>query len=334
MKKITRRDTLKLGVAATAGLLGAGITRSKAADPIVMKLATDVPLGHPFNNGFEAWAEQIESGTEGRVKATLYPNAQLGGEEDMTNGLKIGAVDGMFSSPGVITPYVPEVGVVDLPFLFRDIDHLIRATNGPFAKRYQAKVEDAIGADILGWRTVGSRDMWNNSRPIKVPADVEGLKMRTQTSRIQQAIYLSLGALPTPIPFVEIYTAVQTGVVDGADVGMADILAVKFYEVARYMSLTRHVYIAVPLYVSRKFLATLTPHDQDVVRETGLNVLDIMQDSVKQQDAEGLEFLRKAGMQITEDVDREAFAAKTDVVIQENSKDLGGLELIEAMRAA
>ena len=112
--------------------------------------------------------------------------------------------------------------------------------------------------------------------------------------------------MPTPIPFVEIYTAVQTGVVDGADVGMADILAVKFYEVARYMSLTRHVYIAVPLYVSRRFLATLTPHDRDVVRETGLKIIDIMQDSVKQQDTEGLDFLRKAGMEITEDVDDNA----------------------------
>ena len=118
MKKITRRDTLKLGVAVTAGLLGAGITRSKAADPIVMKLATDVPLGHPFNIGFQAWAEQIESGTEGRVKATIYPDAQLGGEEDMTNGLKIGAVDGMFSSPELIRRMFRKSASSIFPFYF------------------------------------------------------------------------------------------------------------------------------------------------------------------------------------------------------------------------
>ena len=331
--KLTRRSALKLGAVAATGLLAPHIV-TRAAEPAVMKLGTDVPLDHPYNVSFEAWKNMLEAHTEGRVTATLYPDAQLGGEEDMVNGLKIGSVDGCYSSPGIMTPYVPEVGVCDLPFIFRDVDHTIRATNGPIAERYEAKVENAIGAEIVGWRALGSRDMWNNTRPIRTPDDVVGLKMRTQTSRMQQATYLALGALPTPLPFVEIYTAIQTGVVDGADVGISDITAMKFYEVAKYLSLTGHVFIAVPLNVSRKFLSTLSSKDQDAVLESGTKVLDVMQSAQKEQYEQGLEFVANAGMEVIRDVDRAAFAEKTDAVIQENAGQLGGLELVEAIRAA
>jgi TRAP-type transport system periplasmic protein len=330
--KSSRRDLLKLGV---TGLAAAALPRrAHATDPIVMKLASDSPDDHPYNIGLAVWKAEIEKATDGRVQCKIYPNAQLGGEEDTTNGLKIGSVDGVFASTGVITPFLPEIGIFDLPFLFKDQDQLLRATNTVIAKKYNASIEDKIAADILGWRTLGSRNMWNSRRPISSPADVKGLKMRVQSSKIQQATYSTLGALPATIPFVEVYTSMQTKVVDGADIGIADMIPLKFYQVTKYMSMTRHFYIMNPLYVSRKFLSGLEKRDQDIVRGAGVKCLDACQAAATKIEADGIGFLRGKGLEINEKIDVAPFKKLLDKVITDNAPQLGGQDFIDKVRAA
>jgi len=328
----SRRDLLQFGV--TTIVAAALPLRAHAADPIVMKLASDSPGDHPYNIGLAVWKAEIEKATDGRIQCEIYPNGQLGGEEDTTNGLKIGSVDGTFASTGVITPFLPEIGIFDLPFLFKDQDQLLRAANGPVAQKYNANIEGKIEAEILGWRTLGSRNMWNSRRPISVPADVAGLKMRTQSSKIQQATYLALGALPTTIPFVEVYTAMQTKVADGADIGIADIIPLKFYQVTKYMSMTRHFYIMNPLYLSRRFLSTLEKQDQDIVREAGLKCLDACQAAATKIEKDGISFLRGKGLEIYESIDVTPFKALTEKVITDNAAQLGGQDFIDQVRAA
>jgi tripartite ATP-independent transporter DctP family solute receptor len=333
LRKTSRREVLKLGA---SGLTAAALLprRSRAADVITMKLGSDSPDNHPYNIGLAAWKDEIEKASSGRIQCKIYPNAQLGGEEDMTNGLKIGAIDGMFASTGVITPFLPEIGIFDLPFLFRDRDHVLRAANGPIAARYNSKIEDQIGGDVLGWRTLGSRNMWNSRHPIVTPADVKGLKMRVQSSKIQQATYLAFGALPATVPFVEVYTSMQTKVVDGADIGIADIIPLKFYQVTKYMSMTRHFYIMNPLYVSRKFLSTLEEADRAIVRDAGAKCLDACQAAADKIELDGVAFLRHKGMEIKEDIDLGPFRKTTARVITDNVSQLGGQEFIDRVMAA
>jgi TRAP-type transport system periplasmic protein len=328
----SRRELIKYGV---AGVAAAALPRrARAAGSVIMKLGSDSPANHPYNIGLAAWKDEIEKATAGRVQCRIYANAELGGEEDMTNGLKIGAVDGMFASTGVVTPFLPDIGIFDLPFLFKDLDHILRAANGPIAKRYNSTIEDKIGAEVLGWRTLGSRNMWNSKHPIVTPADVKGLKMRVQTSKIQQATYTALGALPTPIPFVEVYTSMQTKVVDGADIGIADMIPLKFYQVTKYMSMTRHFYIVNPLYVSRRFLATLEPRDREVISSTGVKCLDACQAAANKIESDGIGFLQSKGLVIKEEVDVAPFREQTARVIADNAPQLGGQAFIDTVKAA
>lgn len=331
--RFSRRDALKIGLG--GGFVAGGALYSSGAnaqDAVEMKIATDVPGDHPHNLALEAWKTEVETETNGRVTCTIFPDAQLGGEEDAARGLKIGSVDATFSSTGVLTPYVPELGLFDLPFFFRDADHLVAAANGPIAEKYNPTIERELAAKILSWGTNGSRNMWNKTRAIVEPADLVGLKMRVQSSKIQQSTYTAFGALPTPIPFVELYTALQTGVVDGADPGVADMLALKVYQVVNYMTRTRHFYIAVPLLVSNKFLERLSPEDAEIVQATGAKVAPNMTSIATAAEDSGVGILEEMGMEVIENENRDAFVEKASVVLQEHAESLGGLEFLESIR--
>jgi tripartite ATP-independent transporter DctP family solute receptor len=334
---ISRREALKLGLLTTSGATAAhlfGIRRLARAAAVEMKLGSDSPAGHPFNIGLEAMKKEIEAKSQGRIAATIYPDAQLGGEEAMTSGLKIGSVDALFASTGVLSSSVPELGIFDLPFLFRDLDQMLRAASGPIGARYKARIESSIGAELIGWGATGSRNMWNSKRAIRAPQDVKGLKMRTQSSRIQQDTYIAFGALPTVVPFVEVYTALQTGVVDGADIGISDIIPLKFYQVMKHMTMTRHFFLNNPFLVSARFLQKLSKEDQEIVREAGRKAVAAEIQADKQIEQSGIAELRQKGIQIIEPEDRAAFIKVAEPVQAKHADRLGGPEFLKAAREA
>ncbi len=338
-RPLSRREALRLGLVATGAATVAGLvgtSRRAAGASVTMKLGSDSPAGHPFNIGFEAMKKEIETRTQGRVTATIYPDGQLGGEEAMTAGLKIGSVDAVFASTGVLTNAVPELGLFDLFFLFRDVDHVLRAANGPIGAKLKTKIEAAVGGEVPGWGTTGSRNMWNSKRPIKSVQDVKGLKMRVQSSKIQQDSYTAFGALPTPIAFVEVYSALQTGVVDGADIGVADMLALKFYQVTKYMTLTRNFFINNPLLLSKRFLEQLSPADQDIVREAGKKGVAAEVQANNEQEVSGIQEMKTKGLQVF-DLDssaRQEFVKLVEPVYAKHAAALGGMALIQQARDA
>jgi tripartite ATP-independent transporter DctP family solute receptor len=334
---ISRREAIKLGLLTTSGAAVAGLvgtTRRARAAAVEMKLGSDSPAGHPFNVGLEVMKKEIESKSQGRITATIYPDAQLGGEEAMTSGLKIGSIDALFASTGVLSSSVPELGIFDLPFLFRDVDQMLRAANGPIGARYKAKIESAVGAELIGSGATGSRNMWNSKRAIRTPQDVKGLKMRTQSSRIQQDTYIAFAALPTVVPFVEVYTALQTGVVDGADIGISDIIPLKFYQVMKHMTMTRHFFINNPFLISTKFLQKLSKEDQEIVREAGRKAVAAEVQTDKDIEKSGIGELRQKGIQIIEPEDRAAFVKLAEPVQAKHADRLGGPELLKLAREA
>jgi TRAP-type transport system periplasmic protein len=332
---VTRRDALRLGGLAIGLPAVLGVPRTaRAATPVEIKLGSDSPGKHPFNIGFETMKREIESKTQGRVKATIFPDAQLGGEEAMTAGLKIGSVDAVFASTGVLTTSVPELGLFDLFFLFRDADHMLKAARGPIGGKFKGKIEASTGGEVVGWGTSGSRNMWNSRRPIKALQDLKGLKMRVQSSRIQQEQYAALGALPTPIAFVEVYSALQTGVVDGADIGVADMIALKFYQVTKYMTLSRHFFINNPLLISKRFLQQLSPEDQAIVRDAGQKCVAAEVQANTEQETAGIKEMTGKGLQVF-DLDRRArdeFARLVEPVHTKHADEVGGAALIKQIR--
>jgi tripartite ATP-independent transporter DctP family solute receptor len=336
-RPISRREAIKLGLLTTSGATVAGLvgaTRRARAAAVDMKLGSDSPAGHPFNVGLEVMKKEIENKSQGRITATIYPDAQLGGEEAMTSGLKIGSIDALFASTGVLSSSVPELGIFDLPFLFRDLDQMLRAANGPIGAEYKAKIESAVGAELIGWGATGSRNMWNSKRVIRTPQDVKGLKMRTQSSRIQQETYIAFGALPTVVPFVEVYTALQTGVVDGADIGISDIIPLKFYQVMKYMTMTRHFFINNPFLISTRFLQKLSKEDQEIVREAGRKAVAAEVQTDKDIEKSGIGELRQKGIQIIDPEDRVAFVKVAEPIQAKYADRLGGAQLLKRAREA
>ena len=334
---ISRREAIKLGIMTTSGVSAVqlfGARRPARAAAVEMKLGSDSPAGHPFNIGLEVMEKEIEAKTQGRVVATIFPDAQLGGEEAMTSGLKIGSMDALFASTGVLSSSVPELGIFDLPFLFRDLDQMLRASSGPIGAKYKTKIETAVGAELIGWGATGSRNMWNSKRAIRTPQDVKGLKMRTQASRVQQDTYIAFGGLPTVVPYVETYTALQTGVVDGADIGISDILALKFYQVMKHMTMTRHFFLSNPFLISTRFLQKLSKEDQEIVREAGRKAVAAELQADKQIEQSGIAELRQKGIQIIEPQDRAAFIQIAEPVQAKHADRLGGPALLKAAREA
>jgi tripartite ATP-independent transporter DctP family solute receptor len=327
-----RKFIAMAGAAAAAGLAALPV---RADSPILLKLAHDSPLDFPYQPAAEWFKEQVESKTGGRISVQIFPNAQLGDEATMINGLSIGSVDAMYLSTAPLSEAVSDVDLFSLPFIFKDVDHALRVANGPLTKDISAKIKAAVGATVAGWGSVGERDMWNSKRPIHTVADVKGLKMRVQQSPIQQATYSALGALPTPMAFSELYTALQTGVVDGADNGPLDVETGKYYQVTKYLTETKHFILLTPMIISDSFLAKVTPEDQQVLLDVGRASCDIITSKAKEQNTSALAQLKDQGIQIFQltDADRQEFVDRVQQVYTDNAEKIGGMDLIKRVLA-
>jgi tripartite ATP-independent transporter DctP family solute receptor len=329
----SRRRVLAVGAGASLGFgLAAVRTSAFAADVVTMRLGSDSPLEDSHSAGPVKFKELVEAKTGGRVKITIFPNAQLGDNAAMNNAVKAGTLDGNYSDVGIFSAAVPGIDVVSLPFLFAKTEDAIAAFYGKLGAVLQPKVEAAFAGKILGWGTDGVRNMWNIRHPIKTVDDVKGLKMRVQASQVHKDTYAALGALPTPVAFNELYTALQTHVVDGADNGIVDMVSFKFYQVTKYLTMTRHVPILDAFLVSDKFLAKLGPADVDVVREAGKTACEHQVKVTLEEEANGLKELKEKGIEVIEDVDRKPFVDKMTSVYDIAIKKIGDPKLIDLAR--
>jgi tripartite ATP-independent transporter DctP family solute receptor len=297
-----------------------------------MRLGSDSPLEDSHSAAPVKFKEIVEAKTGGRVKITIFPNAQLGDNAAMNNAVKAGTLDGNFSDVGIFSAAVPGIDVVSLPFLFAKTEDAIAAFYGKLGAVLQPKVEAAFAGKILGWGTDGVRNMWNIRHPIRTVDDVKGLKMRVQASQVHKDTYAALGALPTPVAFNELYTALQTHVVDGADNGMVDMVSFKFYQVTKYLTMTRHVPILDAFLVSDKFLSKLSPADADVVREAGRVASEHQVKVTFEEESHDLADLKGKGIEVIEDIDRKPFVDKMTSVYETSIKKIGDPALIDLAR--
>lgn len=330
--RVSRRQALRgmlVGAGAAVGILG---PRPTAAQTVTMRVGTDSPLGDEHSIAMVKFKEEVETKTSGRIKVTIFPDAQLGGNEVMINSIKAGTLDGMISDVGVLTGAVPEADIFSMPFLFTDTEHALRAANGSVGAKLKPKIESAFACEVLGWGTDGSRNMWNSKRPIRTPDDVRGLKMRVQSSPIQKDTYAAFGALPTPIAFSELYSALQTGVVDGADPSVVDMISLKFWQVTKYLTLTHHFNIMTVVLVSKQFLGKLSPQDQEIVRQAGKGGAETQAKATLDVEADMLKQLKQKGIQVFEMSDPKAFQAKVQTVYENGADRVGGKAFLEEVR--
>jgi tripartite ATP-independent transporter DctP family solute receptor len=305
---------LMAAVVGLSVLVGAGGERDAVAgtnvDPLTIKFAHSGSQTHPYSVGIQKLTPILEKNSGGAIKLQVFCCAQLGSERELAEGTRIGSIHmTSVAAEGALPAWVPELQAFGLPFLVRDRDHVYKVLDGPVGKELEAKLA-AQGFLVLGWWELGFRNMTSKNKPIQSPADLSGLKMRVQEAKVWLGFMRALGAIPTPIPFGELYNALQQGVVDGQENPIVTIVSMKFYEVQKQVGLTEHTYTALPVLASKKWWDGLKPGQQKIIAESVKASVPEQRSAVAAQVDDGVKFLKTQGVNITQ-VDKAKFVEAT-----------------------
>jgi tripartite ATP-independent transporter DctP family solute receptor len=295
-------------VALAGALLTAGHL-AFAQTPVKLTLGHGAAPGNPRHEAALLFAERVKAKTAGRIEVQVAHSAQLGDDAAMVTALRSGTLDMSANSQGAMANVVPEYAALGLPFLFPDIQKAWQLLDGPIGEDL-AKRTAAKGMVVLGYWDNGIRHITNSKRPIKVPADVKGLKIRTPPDTMTVDIMQALGADTQQIKFAELYVALQQGVVDGQENPLANVASAKLYEVQKYLSLTGHKYEATPFVISKRSWERLSPADQKVFTEAAAEATQLQRKLSKEADDKLAAELKGKGIQV-ETVDRKAFVDAT-----------------------
>jgi tripartite ATP-independent transporter DctP family solute receptor len=317
-----------LGWFMTLAILAWTAGGAMAADKIVLKVGHDSPTSHPYQAAWVKFKEIVESETKGAVEVQIFPDAQIGDEPKLLEGIRLGTVDGAGISSLNLAQVVPELQLFSLPFLFRDVTHLYRVEDGPIGKQLSKAIEGKTGTMVLGWAHVGVRVIWNSKRPVLKPADLKGIKMRTMSNPIILDSFTAFGAQATTIPFAELYTALQQGVVDGADNDVVDILTSKFYEVTKHVSWTNHTILGTTFLFSKRRYDRLSPEVQKAVLKGGEQLGPTMRKGMDSLAEDATKQLKAKGLQFHE-VDTKPFKELVTPVYKKYADRVGGMKMIE-----
>lgn len=260
-------------------------------------------LGH-VNSDKDLWqdaslkfAELVNQKTGGKVKVEVYPSSQLGNDRDMAEGLQMGSVDFALIA-GVLGNFEPTIQLLEMPYLFRDDNHLRKVLYGPIGQEIFDKMLKNTGIRGLAYWDRGPRQVTSN-KPINSPADLKGLKIRVPEIPPMVAAWKAMGANPTPMAFGEVYTALQQHTIDAQENPIPIIYSARFYEVQKYLALTNHKYEYVILAMSDKTYQKLTPDQQKAVEEAAKEAADYYNNLVTTSTDKMLQELKDKGMQVT-----------------------------------
>ncbi len=302
---------------------------AKKIKKIILKVAHNGPEVHPFQKGYETFKEVLEAETGGAVEVQIFPNSQLGSEEESTQMVKLGLIAANASSTaGGLSTSVPEAELFNLPFIFRDLDHCYSVIDGPIGQDLARTVEEKLNCLVLGYWFSGIRNVWNSKRPVLRPEDLRGIKLRVMSSPMLIESFNALGAQATPMAFGELYSALQTGVVDGGETDHLDLLYEKFHEVTKYVSYTNHMFLVIALIFSKKIYNKLPPDVQRAVLKAGKASVSAEREAMDALTESALMELKQLGIEFY-DVDKGPFRAKLEGVYRNNAEKVGGMALIE-----
>lgn len=318
------RITLAVAGALTLGL--ASVTHAQ----VVMRNSISIAQNSHQGNGIDVLAQEVEKGTNGRIIIKNFFSGSLGGERESIESVQLGTQELTGTSTGPIPNFVPAVKILDIPFLFRDKAHARAVLDGPIGQAL-LKEFDSKGFKALAWSENGVRHMTNNKRPINLPDDLKGLKMRTMENPVHVAAYKGFGIITTPMAFPEVFTALQQGVVDGQENPLSVIMAAKFEQVQKFMTLTAHVYSPALLLMNKASFDKLSPADQKVFLDAAKLAAAATRARVDKDDASGVADLRAKGMNIIETFDKSAFVARLAPVFTQFEKEFGK-DKIDAIR--
>ena len=247
-----------------------------------------------------AFKDYVEKNTKGAIKVEIYPAGQFGKDAETMEGVKMGTLEMAVAHDGAIAGVFKEIAILGIPYLYDNHAHAWRVYDSPFGQKFADLSLKKTGIRMLAIADNGVRHFTNNLRPIITPADMKGMKIRIMPSPVFKSLVESLGASPSAIPWGELATALQAGVVDGQENGVTNILAASLYQYQKYITLDGHVWSIHAYMMNDKFFKGLTPDQQKVVLEATKIALDIHRKMTSDQDLGAKPILTKLGMQVTE----------------------------------
>ena len=273
-----------------------------------VKLGVVTKPGSAQNIAAEKFKELIEQRSNGNIKIQIFHSASLGNETEILQQVQMNTVQMAIITGGPFDTFDPIVRVVNYPFLFKSNEQADQILDGPLGAQILKSLESS-GFKGLCFSENGFRNLTNNKRPVKSPEDIKGLKIRVMASTIHKAIWQDLGANPTPMPW-PIYTELEQGVIDGQENPLWVMEVYKFYEIQKYMTLTRHVYSFHIDVASLKWWKTLDSKTQDMIQKAMYEAAVFQRKQNRDNNAARLKFLKEKGMKVEEHPDIAAFRAK------------------------
>ncbi len=291
-----------------AGMLLATAAMAMTANACetTLKSSDTHPDGYPTVEAVKAMGKMLEESTGGRLCIEVYHSAQLGEEKDTIEQTQFGAIDLNRVSLGPFNNIIEETQIPSLPYIFRSVDHMHTVMDGPIGQ----EILDAFAAhDLigLGFYDGGSRSFYNKEKPIKSMADLKGMKFRVMQSDMFVDMVSALGANATPLPYGEVYSSIQTGVIDGAENNWPSYDTSGHFEVAKYYTLDQHLIVPEVLVMSKKSWDKLSAEDQAAVRAAAKASVPVMRDLWVAQEKKSEEKVRAAGSEIITEIDKAPF---------------------------
>jgi len=250
-------------------LFAAGQTESGAAKPIVLKYAHVGIAGEIQTRYAQGLADLVKERTQGAVEIQVFPNSQLGGANEMTDGIKSGAIDMGHHDFATLGKYYPDIAVFNAPYIYRDGEHALLATNPETSKALQLINEELVkvaGIRVIGSNYRGARQLSMNTA-VYSPEDLKGRKVRGTPVALWMSMIKGMGAIPTPVEISELYTALLTGLVEGQENPITNIYAQKFHEVQDYIMMTSHMQAVLSTFINEKSWQKLGPENQKIMQD-------------------------------------------------------------------
>ena len=309
------------------GLIGEAAAQQKT----VIKFAHHAPVTYPYQDGALKFKEVAERISGGKLEVQVFGGAQLGGERDLLEGIKLGTIH-MCIGAGGLANFAPAYNVVQLPFLIKNQEHMVKIAEGPAGKLLSQRIEEQGGYKVLGYFSTGDSGIQTVKGPVRTPADLKGVKIRVMENPALIESMRALGANPTPLPFPELYTSMKQGVVEGATIDYTALWTTKVYEAVKYVTEPGFHFLAEPrpVLISAKFFASLPSEVQQWIAQAAAEASIYERSLFKDRQSKAIEDLRAKGIQFAK-MDEGAFLTTMKPVWQKIAATYKAEDLLDAI---
>jgi tripartite ATP-independent transporter DctP family solute receptor len=328
---ITKRTLLR-GIGGASALIASGLP-VRAQSPIKLRLAHSGQEAETQHLAALEFSKLAKERSNGQLQIQVYGASALGNDNTAVAGTRGGTIDFVLSGNPYFTGIVPRLNVLDLPYIFASSEHAYKVLDGSIGRGLLDEME-AHNMKGLAFLEVGFRNLTNSRRAVKTPDDVKGLKLRTTPNPAHIKAFQLLGANPAPMPIAEVYTALENKAIDGQENPATIVRNAKFYEVQKYMSMTRHAYTAEPLVMNKERFASLPAPLQQALLDAAKGAATFHRELNRKSEAADIAYLRANGMQVEEKIDAEPFRKLVAEPVKQLFAEKNGVQLVEAVQKA